>query len=204
MVDGIFKSEDSLHNGIEQAGKGVGRLRYKDLNGDGVINDKDRDWLGSANPKFTMGLNIALAYKGLDFSAFFSGMVRDVWNDSKRYTDFFQLWLGNHGTNLLKAWNPNENYDSTIPALTLQDLNNEGRASTYFIEDGSFIRLKNLQLGYTLPEKFARKAMMRTARVYFEVQNVFTITRYTGVDPEALGYNYPIPRTFTLGLNVGF
>lgn len=204
VVDGIFKSEDSLHNGIEQAGKGVGRLRYKDLNGDGVINDKDRDWLGSVNPKFAMGLNIALAYKGLDFSAFFSGMVRDVWNDSKRYTDFFQLWLGNHGTNLLKAWNPNENYDSTIPALTLQDLNNEGRASTYFIEDGSFIRLKNLQLGYTLPEKFVRKAMMKTARVYFEVQNVFTITKYTGVDPEALGYNYPIPRTFTLGLNVGF
>ena len=149
-------------------------------------------------------MNIALAYKQFDMSMFFMGMIRDAWNNSKYYTDFFQLWLGNHGKNLMNAWNPDENFDSEIPALTLQDLNNEGRASTYFIEDGSFLRLKNLQIGYTLPKEIGQKMMIQNARIYVQVQNLFTLTNYTGVDPEVLGYNYPIPRTFTLGMNVTF
>lgn len=204
VTDGLFKTEGSLINGIEQTGKGLGRIRYKDLSGDFIINDEDRDWLGSDQPVLTAGLNIALAYKSFDMSMFFMGIVRDAWNNSKFYTDFFQLWLGNHGKNLLNAWNPDENFDSEIPALTLQDLNNEGRASTYFIEDGSFLRLKNLQAGYTLPKKIGSKLMIQNARIYVQVHNVFTLTNYTGVDPEALGYNYPIPRTFTLGMNVTF
>lgn len=204
VADGLFKTEGSLYNGIEQTGKGLGRIRYKDLKEDFVINDEDRDWLGSDHPRLTAGLNIALAYKSFDMSMFFMGMIRDAWNNSKYYTDFFQLWLGNHGKNLLNAWNPDENFDSEIPALTLQDLNNEGRASTYFIEDGSFLRLKNLQIGYTLPKEIGKKMMIQNARIYLQVQNVFTLTNYTGVDPEVLGYNYPIPRTFTLGMNVTF
>lgn len=204
VADGLFKTEGSLINGIEQSGKGLGRIRYKDLSKDFIINDEDRDWLGSDNPRLTAGVNIALAYKSFDMSMFFMGIVRDAWNNSKFYTDFFHLWLGNHGKNLLNAWNPEENFDSDIPALTLQDLNNEGRGSTYFIEDGSFLRLKNLQVGYTLPKKIGAKMMIQNARIYLQVQNVFTLTNYTGVDPEALGYNYPIPRTYTLGLNVSF
>ena len=204
VTDGLFKTEESLYNGIEQTGKGLGRIRYKDISGNNIINDEDRDWLGSDHPRLTGGLNIALAYRQFDMSMFFMGMVRDAWNNSKYYTDFFQLWLGNHGKNLMNAWNPEENYDSEIPALTLQDLNNEGRASTYFIEDGSFLRLKNLQIGYTLPNKIGKMLMIQNARIYVQAQNVFTLTRYTGVDPEVLGYNYPNPRTFTLGLNVTF
>ena len=204
VADGLFKTEGSLYNGIEQSGKGLGRIRYKDLSEDFIINDEDRDWLGSDHPRLTAGLNIALAYKQFDMSMFFMGMIRDAWNNSKYYTDFFQLWLGNHGKNLMNAWNPDENFDSEIPALTLQDLNNEGRASTYFIEDGSFLRLKNLQIGYTLPKEIGQKMMIQNARIYLQVQNLFTLTNYTGVDPEVLGYNYPIPRTFTLGMNVTF
>lgn len=204
VADGLFKTEGSLYNGIEQSGKGLGRIRYKDLSEDCIINDKDRDWLGSDHPRLTAGLNIALAYKNWDVSMFFMGIIRDAWNNSKFYTDFFQLWLGNHGKNLLNAWNPDENFDSEIPALTLQDLNNEGRSSTYFIEDGSFLRLKNFQIGYTLPSEIGKRVMIQNARIYLQVQNLFTLTNYTGVDPEVLGYNYPIPRTFTLGMNVTF
>ena len=114
------------------------------------------------------------------------------------------MWLGNHGKNLLNAWDQDKNFNSDIPAASLQDLNNEGRGSTYFIEDGSFLKLKNLQIGYSLPEKALKACRMKSARIYLQAQNVFTITNYTGVDPECLGYNYPIPRTFTLGLNFGF
>lgn len=204
IADGLFRTEESLYNGIEQTGKGLGRIRYADLNDDNVINDNDRDWLGSDNPIISGGLNIALAYKGFDFSMFFYGMVRQAWNNSKYYTDFFQLWLGNHGRNLLKAWNPDENFNSNIPALTLKDLNNESRGSTYFIEDGSFLKLKNVQLGYTLHKKVRDMLRMKSARVYLSASNLFTITRYSGLDPEVIGYNYPIPRTVTLGINVGF
>ena len=204
VTDGLFRTEGELYNGIEQTGKGLGRIRYKDLYEDNVINDKDRDWLGSSTPKIQGGLNISMAYKGFDLSLFFNGMVRDVWNNSKYYTDFFHLWLGNHGKNLLNAWDQDKNFNSDIPAASLQDLNNEGRGSTYFIEDGSFLKLKNLQIGYSLPEKALKACRMKSARIYLQAQNVFTITNYTGVDPECLGYNYPIPRTFTLGLNFGF
>ncbi len=203
-TDGLFRTTEELDNGVEQPGKGLGRIRYVDLYADNMINDKDREWLGSANPKFSGGLNVAMAYKQFDLSFFLSGMIRDVWNNSKFYTDFFQLWPGNHGTNLLKAWNETTNFDSDIPALTLQDLNNEGRVSNYFIENGSFLRMKSLQIGYTLPQHLAKKIAMNSARIYFQVQNVFTITNYSGVDPEVLGYDYPLPRTFTLGINIGF
>ena len=204
VADGLFKTEDSLYNGIDQPGKGLGRIRYADLNHDNVINDMDRDWIGSDNPVLTGGLNLSCSWKNFDFSMFFYGMIRQAWNNSKYYTDFFQLWLGNHGRNLLKAWNPDENFNSDIPALTLKDLNNEARGSTYFIEDGSFWKLKNIQIGYTVPTKVREAVKIKSARVYLSASNIFTLTNYTGLDPEVLGYNYPIPRTFTLGINVGF
>ena len=204
VADGLFRTENSLYNGVEQTGKGLGRIRYRDLNNDGYINDKDRDWLGSSNPVLTGGLNIAMAWKGFDLTLFFNGMVRKAWNNSKTYTDFFQLWLGNHGRNLLHAWDPDANFDSNIPALTLQDVNNEVRGSTYFIEDGSFVKLKNAQLGYTLPPGVRNWLHMKSARIYVTGTNLYTLTRYTGLDPEVLGYSYPLPRTFTLGVNIGF
>lgn len=145
-----------------------------------------------------------MAWKGIDLTLFFNGMIRKAWNNSKTYTDFFQLWLGNHGRNLLNAFDPDTNPDSDIPALTLQDVNNEVRPSTYFIEDGSFVKLKTVQLGYSLPAKLRAPLHMKTARIYATATNIFTLTRYTGLDPEVLGYSYPLPRTFTLGINVGF
>ncbi|EMR04674.1 SusC/RagA family TonB-linked outer membrane protein [Cesiribacter andamanensis] len=203
-TDGLFRTEAELENGIEQPGKGLGRIRYVDLNGDNVIDDKDRTWLGSEQPRFTGGLNLGLTYKAFDLSLFFNGMVRDAWNNSKFYTDFFQLWTGNHSTRLLDAWNPDENFNSDIPALTAENSNDEGRGSDYFIENGSYMKLKNFVVGYTLPTNLAQTLKMRNMRVFVQGQNLLTFTKYSGADPELLGYPYPLPRTVSFGLNVGF
>lgn len=203
-TDGLFRTQEDLNSGIAQPGKGLGRIRYVDLNGDKVINDKDRMWLGSDQPKFIGGLNVGLTYKAFDFALFLNGMVRDSWNNSKFYTDFFQLWTGNHSTRLLQAWDATTNFNSDIPALTAVNRNDEGRGSDYFIEDGSYVKLKNIQLGYTLPKDLSEKVKMRNLRVYVQGQDLFTITNYSGADPEGLGYPYPLPRTLTFGFNVGF
>lgn len=214
-TDGIFRTQaevDEYNAKYEvQIGEpGVGRIRYADVDGDGKITTADQTWLGSDNPKFIGGLNLSAAYKGFDISMFFNGMIRDAWNNSKFYTDFFQLWTGNHSTRLLKsldAWNDYEKtgvYNSTIPALTAEDKNNEARGSDYYIEDGSYIKLKTLTLGYTFPDKVMSKLKLRNARVYLQSQNLFTITSYKGADPEGLGYTYPQPRTYSVGLSFGF
>lgn len=214
-TDGIFKTREEVYEYLSKydvriGEPGVGRIRYKDLNGDGIINTADRDWMGSDQPKIIAGLNLGASYKGFDFNMFFNGMVRDAWNNSKFYTDLFQGWTGNHSTDLLdamNAWNVYEQtgvYNCDVPALTVVDNNNETRGSDFFIEDGSYIKLKTMTLGYTLPEKTVKKMGLNNLRVYLQAQNVFTLTNYTGADPEGLGYPYPLPRTYTFGLSVGF
>ena len=213
-TDGVFRTQQDVDDykakyQVEIGAPGVGRIKYLDVNNDGKITTADQTWLGSDQPKFIGGLNLSASWKGFDLSLFFNGIVRDAWNNSKFYTDFFQLWNGNHSTRLLKAMNAWTNYESTgvyncdIPALTVVDSNNENRGSDFYIEDGSFIKLKTLTLGYTLPSTLMKKWHLSTARVYFQAQNLFTITSYTGADPEGLGYVYPLPRTFTFGLSVG-
>ena len=160
-------------------------------------------WLGSDQPKFTGSVNLSVSYKSFDLSLLAMGVVRNAYNNSKFYTDFFQLWTGNHSTNLLNAWTP-QNSTSTIPALTAVNLNDEGRLSEYFIEDGSYLKIKNIALGYTVPKSITEKLKIRNLRFYVQGQDLLTITKYTGADPEGLGYPYPLPRTFTFGLNLGF
>ena len=201
-TNGLYRTEDDVNNGIAQPGKGIGRIRYVNLNDDLLIDDKDRDWLGSDQPKFIGGLNIALTYKNFDCALYFNGMVRKAFNNSKFYTDFFQLWTGNHSTKLFDAFDPETNPNSNIPMLTSTNENDEGRLSEYWIEDGSYLKLKNTQIGYTLPTKLLQKIKIQNVRFYVQAQDLFTITRYTGPDPEALGYPYPIPRTITFGINV--
>lgn len=203
-TNGLYRTEDDLNDGINQPGEGIGRIRYVDLNDDKVIDNKDRTWLGTDLPKFMGGVNISLNYKAFDFSMFMNGIVRDAFNNSKFYTDFFQLWTGNHGSKLLNAFDPVNNPNSDIPALTAVNLNDEGRTSEYFIEDGSYLKLKNLQIGFTVPEKITGKIGASNIRMYLQGQDLLTITKYSGADPEGLGYPYPLPRTFTFGFNIGF
>ncbi len=209
VADGIYKTADEVANSAESVGKGLGRIRYKDLNGDGVVNDEDRTWIGVPHPDFTYGLNISLNYKNFDLNMFWEGIVGiDVINDAKYHTDFWSVKESgsNKGVRLLDAWSPN-NPDSDIPALTLVDANNENRFSTYVVESGSYLKLRYLQLGYSFQIKNLSKEKMR---VYLGGQNLLTLKKakgadhFTGVDPETPGWGYPIPVILTAGLNFTF
>ncbi|MCM1050429.1 MAG: TonB-dependent receptor [Paenibacillus sp.] len=214
-TDGIFRTQEEVdaYKAQYKVGFGspaVGRVRYVDTNGDGEINDRDRTWLGTDLPKAQFGLNLSANYKDFDLSMFFSSIIRDAWNNSKYYTDFFPLWTGNHGTQLLDAANAYENYlangyyASDVPAPAIDNSNSEGEGSDYYIEDGSFLRLKSLSLGYSLPRHIQSKLSLKSARIYFQAQNLFTITKYSGADPEGLGYPYAMPRQYTFGIQFGF
>lgn len=214
-TDGVFRTQEEVDDynakyKVEFGRPGVGRVRYVDANGDGVINNRDREWVGSDLPKAQFGLNLGANWKGFDLNMFFNSIIRDAWNNSKYYTDFFPLWTGNHGTRLLDAAKAYENYLQTgyyasdVPAPTVDNSNSENEGSQYYIEDGSFLRLKTLTLGYTIPRNIQDKLFLKNARIYFQAQNVFTITRYSGADPEGLGYPYALPRQYTFGIQFGF
>ena len=209
IADGIFKSQEEVDNHAYQEGAAVGRIRYRDLNGDGRITEADQDWIYNPIPKMTYGANFYFEYKGFDLTIFFQGAAgQQVISDLKRETD---IWAGlnigflNKGTRLLNAWSPT-NPNSDIPALSLSDNNNEKRVSTYWVEDGSFLKLRNLQLGYNLPKHACDMMKMQNWRFFLSAQNVFTIhsAKFTGVDPENPNFGYPIPLTVTLGTKVTF
>jgi TonB-linked SusC/RagA family outer membrane protein len=206
VVQGLFTSQDEVTNSAAQPGKGLGRIRYKDLNGDGVINADDQTYISNGNPDFTYGLNISLKYKGFSLAAFFQGVQGiQVYNTYKTYTDFSSLWPGtNWGTRVLNAWSP-QNTKSNIPALTLVDANNEGRTSTYYLENGSYMKLRNLQLGYELGD-LLKGAGIKKARVYLQGSNLFTVKSksYTASDPENPSGAYPIPSITSLGIDLTF
>ena len=214
-TDGVFRTQEEVdaykaQYKVNFGNPGVGRVRYVDTNGDGEINDRDRIWLGTDLPKAQFGLNFAASYKDFDLSLFFNSIIRDAWNNSKYYTDFFPLWTGNHGTQLLDASKAYDRYlatgyyDSDVPAPSIDNSNSEGDGSDYYIEDGSFVRLKSLSLGYSLPKHIQNKLSLKGARIYFQAQNLFTLTKYSGADPEGLGYPYAMPRQYTFGLQFGF
>ena len=213
VVEGIFQDEAEAAAHPDQTGRGnkVGRLKYADLNGDNIINDLDRTYLGSPLPNYTMGLNLEVDYKNFTLTAFlYSAIGQKVYNENKWYTDFAQSGFFNHSTRVLDAWSPS-NTASSIPMVTIDDEgNNEARASSYFVEDASFLKLRTARLAYEFPKKWTKNYAVN---VYAEAQNLLTITNYTGADPEVpfaansntIGLDrgaYPIPRTFLFGLNV--
>ena len=209
VYDGIFKSQEEIDNHATQNGAGLGRIRWKDINSDGVINEKDQQWIYNPVPDFTWGLNIYLQYKNWDFTMFWQGVHGvDVISDLKRETD---LWSGlnisnlNKGDRLLNAWSPT-NMGSNIPAISTMDNNNEKRVSTYFVENGSYAKLRTIQFGYNFPKSICEKMHMERLRMYLSAQNLFTIKSksFTGVDPENANFGYPIPLNVTFGLNVSF
>lgn len=206
VADGLFRTQNELDNSAEQPGKGLGRIRYADLNNDGVINDKDRTWIGNPNPRFTYGLNINLSFKNFDISTFWQGVGDvDVINAKKYQTDFWSVddVGSNKGTRLLNAWSP-QNPNSNIPAVTTVDSNAESRFSTYYVENGSYLKLRVLQLGYTLPKSVSDNYGISNFRLYTSVQNLWTIKskNFTGVDPETPAFGYPLPLTVNFGVNI--
>jgi hypothetical protein len=216
-TDGIFKSQEEVDAHPTQAGKGVGRLKYRDIGGpngtgpDGMITDADRDFIGKTDPDFIYGLNISLQYKHWDASFFFNGVQGSYANvgGSKRNEEFIgasEAAGQNYGKRTLDAWTY-ENPNSDIPRLSLRDVNNEkGRMSTYFFENTSYLKLRSVEIGYTVPTTILNKVLIKNARVYLMGENIlkFTSSNFTGADPETPGTAYPIPLSLSAGVNVTF
>lgn len=215
VCDGIFQSMEQVANHANQQGAAPGRLIYRDLNGDGVISDADRCYIGNPNPDLSMGINLAFKYKAFTLDMFFAGdFGQDIINSMKGQLYSFGRanTNTNHAADILNAWTP-ENTNTDIPALSLTDANNESRFSTYYVENGSYMKMKYLKLSYTLPRHITEKFACENLNVFAQVENVFTMTKYKGLDPEILpgGYGslvdngaYPRPRTFTFGVNFQF
>lgn len=214
VVKGIFQNQAQVDAAPIQPGKGVGRFEYADISGpdgkpDGQIDADDRTWIGVDEPKLNLGLNVQLTWGNFDLSTFWNSMIgTDIASSTKGFTDFFGFFGGqNYGTSVLNSWSPT-NTKSTIPAITASDLNNEERFSTYFVENTSYMKLQSVTVGYNLPFSISSKALMKSARVFIEGENLWTINlpgnTFTGYDPKSPNINYQLPRSFTFGINLIF
>ncbi|QBA65583.1 TonB-dependent receptor [Muriicola soli] len=193
-----------------------GRFTYEDVNGDGTINDDDRTYIGSPHPDFTYGINLAASYKGFDVSAFFSGSSgNDAYNYQKIFTDFPTFFNGNRSARVLDSWTPS-NTNATLPALSQSITNAETQPNSYFVEDASFLRMKNLQIGYTFDESISSTIGLDMFRIYIQGTNLFTITDYEGLNPEVISTDnlslgvdgpnpvFPLAQILTIGINTKF
>ena len=191
-----------------------GRFLYKEIDGVPGINDEDREYIGSPHADFTYGINARVAYKRFDMSAFFTGSQgNEIYNYNKIYTDFPTFVNGNRSARLVNSWTPT-NTNTSVPALSQSIVNSETNPNSYFVEDGSFFRLKNVQLGYTLPKTVLDNMRMSSFRLYVQATNLFTITGYDGIDPEVIqggnltlgvdNQTYPFSQLFTFGVNLKF
>lgn len=211
----VFAINTYADDGIyQEAGTGPGDFMYKDLNGDGEITpDGDRTFIGNPWPKFTYALNVSVSYKGMiDLSLQFQGIAGvDVFNAGKAYTRNF-FGDNNSTTDIKEAWTP-ENRTNHPRNIATDPNGNFGRPSTYFVEDGSYLKLRNIQLGFNMPEKYLSKVGIKKLRVYANANNFLTFTKYSGFDPEIAGSNtsrgvdygqYPQVRTFGAGLELQF
>lgn len=210
VADGLFQTADEVKSAAtQQSGTAPGDIRFKDLNGDGVITAADRTFIGRPTPNFTFGITNTLAYKGFDLSFFINGSQGNkIYNQNRYLLESALYGSFSGGTITLNRWTgPGTSND--VPRAIDSDPNRNLRVSSHFVEDGSFVRLKNLTLGYTLPQSVLSRISSKQIRVYVTGQNLITLTHYTGFDPEvsASGVDlgiYPQARVFTGGVNIGF
>ncbi len=230
QMDGVFQTAEEViaHNSKgykNDAGDVVplqenakpGDVRFKDVNGDGKINSDDKVFSGSGIPDFEYSLNFDLKYKAFDFSLFLQGVHgNEIYNTTKYHTEHMKK-NSNFSTNVMDAWT-NENRSTSMPRAAFGDPNDNARVSTRFVEDGSYLRVKAMQLGYTLPKSISEKANIDKLRLYVSAQNLLTFTNYTGYDPEIgtsenngglfdLGVDwggYPLSKTIMFGIQLNF
>ena len=214
-VLGIFQSENELSNYAKLDGARVGDLKYADLNGDGVINDADRTFIGSPIPDFVFGFSAGVALKGFDLSADFQGQAgNEIFNGKKAQrfgnpnyeADFRDRYIAPTNNN------PTGQLSNTVPRVAIND--NNFRPSEYLIEDGSYLRLRTLTLSYTLPLSLAAKVRMASANIYLRGTNLLTFTKFSGFTPEVGGADdlstgidnvaYPVTTVYSLGTNITF
>ncbi|MFC4874141.1 SusC/RagA family TonB-linked outer membrane protein [Negadavirga shengliensis] len=193
----------------------VGRFRYADVNGDGRVTADDRTAIGNPNPDFTYGINLGVNFRNFDLSMFFFGSQgNDIWNNLLWWRDFFPAFQGAKSyTALYDSWTP-DNMNAKAPIQeTTASFSTNNVPNSYFVEDGSYLRLRNAQIGYTVPAELLQRFKIQSLRLYLQGANLFTITNYSGIDPEiggsavAFGIDegtYPTQRQFLVGLNVRF
>ena len=212
-TDGIFASQAEVDAHATQPGAAVGRIRFADINSDGVIDDNDREVLGSFHPSLTTGFSVGMNYKNWDLAAFvFGSFGNEIFNFNRLFTDFSQFEANVRTVVLEDAWSPS-NLDTNIPAPDYGGRGFNSRPSDYYVEDASYIRLENIQLGYRI-EDLADTGT--SVRLYIQGQNLFTITDYTGLDPamslfgradtaNGLDFgNYPSNKSVIFGVNLEF
>jgi TonB-dependent starch-binding outer membrane protein SusC len=221
-VNGVFNSDDEAAaaptNNLGTNQNRAGRFRFEDINGDGVVNTGDLSIIGNPHPDFSYGINVNVNYKNFGLTLFGQGVHgNDIFNYVKYWTDF-PTFAGNRSTRMLnESWRPGKT-DAVLPQLTSSDQVSI-LPSTYYLENGSYFRMKNIQLGYTFPKSMISKIGFNTVRVYVQGQNLFTITEYSGMDPEINlrnytagndrqigvdGGAYPTAKQYLVGLNLGF
>ena len=192
QIEGIFQNEKEVQEHAPYAGYaevvngktvGVGKFIYRDVNADGIINDQDRTWIGNPHPDFTYGININLGYKSFDLTMFFQGVQgNDLVNYVRRLIDFNELGNNRSMRMLTQSWTP-ENHNAVLPILDASD-SRSLLPSSYFVEDGSYLRMKTLQVGYNLSPALLSRVKLERVRLYVQANNLFTITNYSGLDPE--------------------
>ena len=208
VTDGIFQNQSEVNTHAVQPGAEPGDIRFRDLNNDGVITDSDRTVIGNPNPSWLFSMNNSLSYKGFELSVFLQGIAGNKIYNANNIDNTGMAAAYNQTTDVLKRWQ-GEGTSNSMPRAVFGDPNQNTRVSDRFVENGSYLRLKNITLSYTFPKQWLQKAQIENARLSLSCENVATITGYSGFDPE-VGINgidqnrYPISRTFSLGLNFNF
>jgi len=219
-TDGVFQSQAeiddySIQLGSDNADLQPGDMKFVDVNDDGVVDGDDRTKIGSPDPDYTYGINLGAKYKNWEISAFFQGSHgNEIFNAMK--THLYNFDETNKHKDMLRSWTPT-NTNTNMPRLTGNDKNNTNRTSDRFVEDGSYMRLKNLMVGYNFPRRWLNRVKVNSAKLYFSGQNLWTITDYSGADPEigqisSTNYlsrgvdigTYPQATTYVLGIKLGF
>ena len=208
VTDGIFQNQSEVNTHAVQPGAEPGDIRFRDLNNDGVINDSDRTVIGNPNPSWLFSMNNSLSYKGFELSVFLQGIAGNKIYNANNIDNTGMAAAYNQTIDVLERWQ-GEGTSNSMPRAVFGDPNQNTRVSDRFVENGSYLRLKNITLSYTFPKQWLQKARIENARLSLSCENVATITGYSGFDPE-VGINgidqnrYPISRTFSVGLNFNF
>lgn len=217
-TDGIFQNVDEVNSYVNKDGNllqpnaAPGDVRFVDVDENGILDDADRTYIGKGVPDWTFGITLSAEYKGFDFSMLLQGMFGVQAFHVDRRTDLYYI---NLPKNILNRWT-GEGTSNKYPRFVFDSANENYRVSDLWVEDASFLRARNIQLGYTLPSNLTQRVKIARLRLYVQAENAFTLTRYTGCDPEVTGGNgfgsdagidrgvYPQARTLTCGLNLNF
>ncbi|MFZ9144851.1 MAG: SusC/RagA family TonB-linked outer membrane protein [Aquirufa sp.] len=217
QVIGYFNSAAEVASSPAQDGKGVGRFRYADINGDGKITTDDRTFLGSPVPTYTGGINVGLTYKDFEFATYlYASAGNKIWNQSKWFTDFFGTFEGSgKGERAKQSWTPELGNNAAAPIWeSASNLSTSAGANSWYVEDGDYIRVQNISLGYNIPKAYTSKLGIKRAKFTLSANNIFTLTKYKGLDPGVGGAadtgfgidvgNYPVTRSFNASINLTF